>query len=159
MKKKFTGIAVCFCSILMFCSSYPWQTFTVQAATTNEKSDPVYGKLKKINQSLSQQLYDLKLQQKKDHEKWSQFIKSIHYLQNKQVEIYVTESFNNLSAKKKHTIVSEAQLFTIRIADKIKNFDQRTYMDGLAVVVFCNGNYIGRSKYLENKDFTWKQNN
>jgi len=30
-------------------------------------------------------------------------------------------------------------------------------MDGLATIIFCDGGYVGRSKYLDNKEFTWNK--
>ncbi|MFC6177171.1 hypothetical protein ACFQAV_09980 [Companilactobacillus huachuanensis] len=133
-------------------------TTTVKADTNHEvKLVKAYNKLRKINQKLSHQLYEQQQIEANDSNHWSKFVKNIKFLNNNQVEVYVTSSFKKLKSTQRENIVNQAQLFTLRIADSWKNFDKTTYMDGLATIIFCDGGYVGRSKYLDNKEFTWNK--
>ncbi|ALB29031.1 hypothetical protein [Companilactobacillus heilongjiangensis] len=133
-------------------------TTVVEAQANHEiKFVKTYNKLRKINQKLSHKLYEEQQANTKSSEDWAKFVKNIKFLKNNQVELYVTSSFKELKSSQRENIVNQAQLFTLRIADSWKDFGQTTYMDGLATIIFCDGGYVGRSKYLDNKEFTWNK--
>lgn len=111
-------------------------------------------KLRKVNQILSQKFYAKQQAHHNSHD-WSKFVKNLRLLKNDQIEIYVNSNFLKLKESQKQDLINQVQLFTIRTTDHLKNFSQATYLDGLATVVFCNGEYLGRSKYLENKEYIW----
>ncbi|PMD72242.1 hypothetical protein [Companilactobacillus nuruki] len=126
----------------------------VQANTENRYTKH-YNELKKINQTISQKLYDKQMTSKT--EKWAKSIKGIKYLQNNQIEVYVTSKFKKLKLNNRQDIIDQVQLFSLRTIDHFKEFDSSTYLDGLSTIIFCDGSYIGKSKFLNNKDFTWNQ--
>jgi len=133
-------------------------TTVVEAEANHEiKFVKAYNKLRKINQRLSHKLYEQQQNETKNSDDWFKFVKNIKFLKNNQVELYVTSSFKKLKSSQRENVVNQAQLFTLRIADELKGFDQTTYMDGLATIIFCDGGYVGRSKYLDNKEFTWNK--
>lgn len=127
---------------------------TVLAQTDNKTETRINkedSKLRKVNQTLSRKLYT----KHQAHHDWSKFIKNLRLLKNNQIEIYVNSNFLKLKEQQRQDIINQAQLFTIRTTDYFKDFDQAAYLEGLPTITFCNGNYLGRSKYLNNKEFIW----
>lgn len=128
-----------------------------------DSSSKTYNKLKKINQTLSSQLYEKQGYLTNDNHSndtntdWLPFVKNIKYLKNNQLEIYVTSNFKKLKKSHRQEILLNAQSFTLRTIDKLKDFSQKDYMDGFSSLIFCNGDYLGRSKFLSNKDFIWHE--
>jgi hypothetical protein len=131
---------------------------TIIAAEASNKSEvrisKAENKLRKANQLLSQKFYT-KQQSSHNSRDWFKFVKNLRLLKNNQIEIYVNNNFSKLKESQKQDLLNRAQLFVIRTTDQFKDFDQSAYLDGLSAVIFCDGEYLGRSKYLDNKDYVW----
>lgn len=137
-------------------------TIPVAAASESQSSyTKTYNKLKRINNNISHELYSKQVTDKKAHLDpnfaWTKFIKSIKYLKNNQVEVYVNDNFTKLKENARMNVIDNAQMFSLRIIDDIKSPSEETYIKGLATIIFCDGNYIGRSKFMSHKDFIWNR--
>lgn len=141
------------------CSSLPltavFQNHSVQAATTHEKS---YRQLKKINRTIDKKLYQDQFNQNvKDKLNWLDYVKSINYLKNDQLEIYVNDAFKKLKKDTRQEVINQAQLFAFTAASEYKSFSEKQYLDKLGALIFCYGDYLGRSEFMNNQDFIWNK--
>ena len=154
IKKKSLRVLALLGVIMTATSTTIQVTTTVRAETKFTKN---YNKISKINRNLTQKLYVRQHSDEKDSNDWSKFVKNVKFLRNNQVEVYVNPNFKKLKTTQRQDVVNQAQLFTLRIADDVKNFDGSAYVDGLASIIFCDGSYLGRSNYLDNKNFNWNK--
>ena len=157
MKKKRMRIFIILSLILSLGSTAP--PVIVQAADQNmSRSNKAYQRLKRINHTLSQQLYAKQTDSKKDTDfEWTKFIKNIKYLKNNQLEVYVNDNFKKESEKNRADIIEKVQLFSLRIVDNYRDSNPDDYINGLAAIVFYNGSCIGHSRFLSNKNFIWNK--
>jgi len=88
---------------------------------------------------------------------WSAFIKKINYLKNDQLEIYVTSEFRTLPEKDRQEIITRARVISLTCVDKFKGLTQNDYLEGLSSLIFCDGDYLGKTEYLNNSDIIWNK--
>jgi len=88
---------------------------------------------------------------------WSAFIKKINYLKNDQLEIYVTSEFKTLSEKDRQEIITRARITSLTCVGKVKGLTQNDYLEGLSSLIFCEGDYLGKTEYLNNSEITWNK--
>lgn len=171
MKKRLSLILITL-SISMFTNL----AIPVMAATDTSdhydelRAEKFFNKIKGFNERLNKYLTDekeLAIHRFKANSKstvnksgnlkiyWSTFIKRINYLKNDQIEVYVTDEFKALSHKKRAQIIESIQQLVLSYLDDFKAVTPTRYSEGLSAIIFCDGNYFGRSLFLDNKDFKW----
>lgn len=147
----------------------------VNADTTNhsdeKRAEKFFKKIKNFNQKINQDILDktvaanrtLKNKYQSTNEEtlnlnryWTTFIKKINYLKNDQLEIYVTADFKKLSQSKRSQIIEFTQQLALSQLDTFKAVSDLAYGESLAITIFCDGNYLGRSLFMNNKEFRWK---
>lgn len=114
----------------------------------NNKTELAIHKFKADSKSTARKSGNLKIY-------WTTFIKRINYLKNDQIEVYVTDEFKTLPHRKRVQIIESVQQLALSYLDDFKAVTPSRYSEGLATTVFCDGNYLGRSLFLDNKDFKW----
>ena len=148
-------------AVLLSCNFF---TTTVKAdnnednLSIEEKRDNnLADKIKKINHALNNKIFTLKEHSSKISRDnyWINYVKNINYLKNNKLEIYVNKKFKKLSTKKKENIIKTIQRQSL--TEVIRSIDLTTseYMDGLSSIIYCDGIYIGRSVFLNAKEFKW----
>lgn len=141
-----------------------FQPISVLANTDSPTHKSSYAKLKDLNSTINQRLFDLREYPHK-HDKtapkcnyhWFKYVTNINYLKNDQLEVYVTPKFQTLSEELRQEIIYHAQIFSLQLAEKNQKISATQYHEGLATIVFCDGNYLGRSHYLYNHELSWKK--
>lgn len=140
-------------------------TKTVLADSVQYRSEKFLNKVSKFNQALNKKLYKqiksadspTSIEQRGQHlnHSWFTFINKINYLKNDQLEIYVNDDFKKLSDDKRAQVVDFVQQLTLANLDKIKGVNPITYNQGLSSAVFCDGKFLGRTLFLDHKNFLW----
>lgn len=156
---KLKNLLLCGALIVSLISS---MEISIQAAVENESiTAPHNERLKKsatttekINHAISQQLYNKKTYLS-GH--WTSFIRKINYLKNNQLEIYVTDSFKKISEKKQTKIINLVQHLSLDHVEELKGLSTVDYQAGLPTLIFCNGKLLGRSEFLNYKEFVWNK--
>ena len=116
-------------------------------------------KIKKINHALNKKIYDFREHPQKknnpEEDSWMIYIKNINYLKNNQLEIYVNPNFKKLSDKKRELIVDTVQRISLSEVLKVLDITSDDYMEGLSSIIYLDGNRLGRSVFLNTKEFKW----
>ena len=171
MKKRLSLILIVI-SISMFTNIVT--PVTAATDTTDHydefRAQRFFNKIKKFNKKLNKHLnsktelalHRLKVDSKSTTRKtenlkiyWTTFIKRINYLKNDQIEVYVTEEFKILPHKKRVQIIESVQQLVLTYLDNFKAVTPSRYSEGLATTIFCDENHLGRSLFLDNKNFKW----
>lgn len=144
--------------------------FKKKAKKKNSKNDSV--KLKKINTQIQKGLETSKgfaLGELDENGKptengtpnpafnWSIVVKRIKYTKEKRVNVFVTESFKNLSSKEKSHVALMAQNKAMIHVGEAEKFSDEKYREGLFTFIYLNDGIIGKSQYTDYKDFKWNK--
>lgn len=151
-------------SIFISTSSSSLQTLIVLANDTSPAHKSSYTKLKDLNSTLTQKISNLREHPQK-YDKiapdckfhWFKYITNINFLKNHQLEIYVTPKFQTLSENARQDVIYHAQMFAFQAAEKSQRLSATQYREGLATVIFCDGEFLGHSQYLHNDELVWKK--
>ncbi|HIY92705.1 hypothetical protein [Companilactobacillus sp. HBUAS56275] len=162
------------CTTLLIFTSTSVTNISAATDTTNHRDEKravkFFNKIKNFNYKLNQQLAQKtksainkfkansqSVEEKSDNLKiyWSTFINKINYLKNDQLEIYVTKEFKSLTHKKRAQIVDSVQRLALSHLEDFKAVTPYRSKTGLAASIFCDGDYLGRSLFLDNSNFKW----
>lgn len=162
--KKLLSKTILGLNVLICLGAAGLQSQAILASDTLTTPKSTHNKLRSLNLTLNQKLFDLR-EHPKTYDKvapkckyqWFKYVENINFLKNQQLEIYVTPKFQTLDEGTRKDIVYHAQMFSFQIAEKSQHLSATQYREGLAAIIFCEGNYLGRSQYLHNDEMIWKK--
>jgi len=98
---------------------------------------------------------DKKIKTSKNY--WANFVQKINYLKNDQLEIYVTSNFKDLSEKNRTEIIDRARLLALTHVGDFKGLTEDEHLEGLSSLIFCEGNLLGKTEYLNHAELIWNK--
>lgn len=93
---------------------------------------------------------------------WSVMVKRIEYsgFDNKDsgtVTVYVNNSFKGLSVNEKNQVALKSQNIAIEIVGERYKYSMERYREGVFTRVNCDGDNVGKSGFLNHKEFKWNK--
>ncbi|APX73145.1 hypothetical protein M5C72_08635 [Companilactobacillus allii] len=86
---------------------------------------------------------------------WANYVVKIKMSGKKRVNVHVTTEFSSLSKSDKNNVALKAQNTALQGMEDHKNVKEETYTEGLYTVLYRDGDYVGRSKMSNFKQFKW----
>lgn len=168
-KKAWLIASLCFLMSLL-AISFSAPTTSVEAKSSKTKTEKVKKLNKKINKSMAKSLKEDKGFANGTLDKngkptdngtpnsefeWSNYVVKIKMSGKKRVNVHVTTEFAKLSKSDKNNVALKAQNKALIGMSENKHVKDSTYQEGLYTVIYRDGDYVGRSKMSNFKQFKW----
>ncbi|KRK65758.1 hypothetical protein FC72_GL000203 [Companilactobacillus tucceti DSM 20183] len=88
---------------------------------------------------------------------WSTYIAKIKQVDSDRIDVYMITEFDTLSNSNKSEVALKAQNIIIEILSETNTKKSYKYKDGMNTIVYEDGNYTGRSKMTNFKEFKWQK--
>jgi len=166
--KKFI-ISLCFV-LSIVTISFSVSSTNVEAKSSKTKTEKVKKLNKKINKSIASSLKEDKgwangtLDENgkpsdngtpNSEFEWSSYVVKIKMSGKKRVNVHVTTEFADKTTAEKNSIALKAQNKALIGMSENKHVKDSTYQEGLYTVIYRDGDYVGRSKMSNFKQFKW----
>jgi len=150
--------------------SFSVSSTNVEAKSSKMKTEKVKKLTKKINKSIASSLKEDKgwangtLDENgkptdngtpNSEFEWSNYVVKIKMSGKKRVNVHVTTEFSSKTTAEKNNIALKAQNKALIGMSENKHVKDSTYQEGLYTVIYRDGDYVGRSKMSNFKQFKW----